>query len=100
MRNEICSPGARTGDAGPLPTEGAMGEARLLRTNEVAERLGLRAQTLRLWRMRGIGPPWIRFSGGAGAALYREDEFVRWLRMHSRGSGGDRRPRRRRSTQT
>lgn len=58
---------------------------RLLITSVVAERLGLAEQTLRTWRMRGEGPPWIRLSDSpSGAVRYPEDGLHEWLESRER----------------
>ena len=37
----------------------------LLREHEAAARLGLKSQTLSVWRCHGQGPPFVRLSGRA-----------------------------------
>ncbi len=53
----------------------------LLRTEQVAERLGYRPQTLAIWRMRRIGPPCIRV--GARSIRYDPAAVERWLAQRS-----------------
>lgn len=54
-------------------------EGQLLNTASTAEFLGIRPQTLRLWRHRGSGPCYIRLGGRYGRVLYDRDELLRWL---------------------
>ena len=44
---------------------------------QVGEYLGVSAKTLRNWRQKGKGPPWIRLEGGG--VRYRPDDLERWL---------------------
>jgi hypothetical protein len=53
---------------------------KLLSPAHVAEALGIKPQSLRLRRMKGQGPPFIRLSDSpTGRAYYRESEFNAWL---------------------
>jgi len=57
----------------PLPNQ----TARLLSTAEAAEMLLLSSQTLRRWRCRGVGPPFVKVA--ANRVAYRPEalrEFV------------------------
>lgn len=60
-----------------------------IRASRVAELLGLSIHTLRRWRGRGIGPPWLAI--GERIVAYPVDELVGWLdaeqarRTHSAG---------------
>jgi len=49
---------------------------RYLTRKEAAELLRRRPQTLRVWAMRGVGPPYIRVNG---LALYPEAALRGWL---------------------
>jgi predicted DNA-binding transcriptional regulator AlpA len=49
-----------------------------------AERLGIAPQTLRLWRMQGRGPRYVRLS--VGRVAYDEREIERWLAARTFGS--------------
>ena len=53
----------------------------LLSTDKAAAHLGLRPQTLRVWRVRGCGPPYVRLSGGprGGRVVYRASDLDAWL---------------------
>jgi len=53
---------------------------RLLKTPEMAERLGTTAITAKRWRAIGFGPPWIRLRGERGEVRYLESEFEKWIR--------------------
>lgn len=53
---------------------------KILMNDEAAERLGVAAQTLRVWRWRGFGPPYIRLGPGMTArAAYTEEDITAWL---------------------
>ena len=53
---------------------------KLLSTKEAGERLGgFREQTLRLWRLTGEGPPFVRFGGPRGRVRYREEDLEAWV---------------------
>lgn len=53
---------------------------RLLTTPEAARRLGVQAQTLRVWRCKGKGPRYIRRGDGITArVVYREADIEWWL---------------------
>jgi hypothetical protein len=53
---------------------------RLLSPAHVAQRLGIKPQSLRLRRMKGQGPPFVRLSDSPTArAFYPEDAFNAWL---------------------
>jgi Helix-turn-helix domain len=49
-----------------------------LTTNQLALQLGLKPQTLRKWRLRGLGPDYIRLSGSRGRVVYAADAVTRW----------------------
>lgn len=58
---------------------------KLLTPAYVAERLHVKPQTLRLKRMRGDGPPFVRLSESPSArAFYPEAEFLAWLAARPR----------------
>jgi len=46
---------------------------------QLAEVLGIKPQTLRVWRWRGDGPPYIRFGGLHGRVIYRATDVDKWL---------------------
>jgi hypothetical protein len=49
-------------------------------TKTLAELLGLAVQTLRIWRVSGGGPPYIRVGGSrAGRVLYKREDVEAWL---------------------
>lgn len=61
---------------------------RFLSPNEVAKRLNIKPQSLRLRRMRGFGPPYIRLSDSPTARVaYPEDDLEAWLASRPRYSG-------------
>ena len=51
----------------------------LLTSPQTAEALGVKIQTLRVWRMRGCGPRYIRFGGPRGRVVYDADDLTIWL---------------------
>jgi hypothetical protein len=54
----------------------------MLTTEQAARYIGLKAQTLRIWRCRGDGPPYYRLSlylSKRGPAGYRRADLERWL---------------------
>lgn len=55
----------------------------LLNTSTTAEILGIRPQTLRLWRHTGRGPRYIRLGGRYGRVLYDRDELLNWLKQRT-----------------
>ncbi len=59
--------------------------SRLWDSAETAEFLGIGLQTLRLWRMEGRGPSYIRFSGTRGRCAYDPEVVREWVsaRQHS-----------------
>ena len=56
----------------------------LLDTPQAAKKLGLCARTLECWRLRGIGPKYIRMS--PRAVRYRPRELARWVSERDRKS--------------
>jgi len=50
---------------------------RLLRDVEAAERLGVKVQTLRNWRMMGTGVPYVRI--GDRSVRYSEDDLKAYI---------------------
>lgn len=58
---------------------------KLLTPAYVAAELGIKPQSLRLRRMKGLGPPFIRLDDSPTArAYYPEDEFLAWLASRPR----------------
>lgn len=58
---------------------------RLISTKELAERLGMKPNTLSIWRMNGTGPPFYKFGEGRGARVrYDEAEAVAWIAERAR----------------
>jgi len=51
----------------------------LLNTAQVAAVLGLRPQTIRLWRVRGTGPLYFRLGGPKGRVLYDPADLSAWM---------------------
>jgi hypothetical protein len=58
---------------------------RLLSPAHIANVLGIKPQSLRLRRMNGLGPPYIRLSDSPTArCFYPEAEFLAWLASRPR----------------
>lgn len=54
-----------------------------LSTSELARRWNVHAETLRKWRMLGLGPPYYRPSGKPrGRVRYRVSDIERWERSN------------------
>lgn len=52
----------------------------VLSTIDAAKALGLKPQTLRSWRLRGIGPKYIRVGNPkTGRVVYKEDDIYEYL---------------------
>lgn len=52
----------------------------MLTTTDLAERLGLRPQTLRRWRWAGKGPRFVKLGPNRqGKVRYREADINTWL---------------------
>ena len=61
---------------------------KLLSGEQVASILGIKPQSLRLRRMRGQGPPFVRLSDSPNArVVYREDDLHAWLEARPRYLG-------------
>lgn len=57
---------------------------KFLSTPEAATMLGLRPQTLRKWRHRGLGPRYHRLGEGTAArVVYSEADILAWLNRRS-----------------
>ena len=60
---------------------------RFLTTAQAAEFLKRKPQTLRIWRMRGGGPRYIRMGNNVQApVMYRLSELEKWLENRDYGS--------------
>jgi predicted DNA-binding transcriptional regulator AlpA len=80
----------RTGSqtAQPMSPIAFLGDAHgLLREKEVADLLGLSSATLRNWRTRGDGPPFVRLSGRA--IRYQPVALREWVAQRTRRSTSD-----------
>ncbi|WP_269218938.1 helix-turn-helix transcriptional regulator [Brevundimonas vesicularis] len=56
----------------------------LLTTKEAASVLGVKPNTLEIWRHKGRGPPFIRLGDGPCAPIrYFRIELSKWLASHS-----------------
>lgn len=58
----------------------------LLTTVQAAEMLGLKPQTLRLWRYHGKGPHYFRYGGPNSPAYYSPGDIHEWLQKRRYGS--------------
>lgn len=54
----------------------------LLTTDELASRLGLKTQTLAVWRLKGQGPRFVKI--GLRAVRYSENDVNDWLGKRGR----------------
>ena len=61
-----------------------MSQTAFLKENEVSERLGIKIRTLRQWRFRRKGPPYLKFVGGV---RYSASDLDAWLA--TRPTGGE-----------
>jgi DNA-binding transcriptional MerR regulator len=50
----------------------------LLNAQEAAPRIGVSVGTLANWRLRGLGPPFIKTPGRTGKVLYDPADIERW----------------------
>ena len=64
----------------------------LMTTAQLAERLHLRPQTLRKWRIAGHGPRWIRLSPGRGRIVYSLRDVEIWLASRAHRSTSEEQP--------
>lgn len=61
--------------------------AKLLRTKEVAERLGVTERTLERMRVRGDGPAFVKLGAGRTSVVrYEEADLEAWLESRRRTS--------------
>lgn len=58
----------------------------LLKAEKAAEILGIKKQTLAVWRLKGSGPRYIKLGT---RVLYSVDEIDAWLAAHTRTSTSD-----------
>ena len=58
----------------------------LLTTADAAKILCKKEQTLRLWRLRGLGPRYVRFGGLTGRVGYRSEDIEAYIKAHTFGS--------------
>jgi predicted DNA-binding transcriptional regulator AlpA len=54
---------------------------RILKTRDVATRLGVSPQALRVKRMKGDGPPWTRLS--RNRVGYPEESLLEWIKSRT-----------------
>ena len=78
MRSKSSSNGILTGPLEPAPLEPALKE------EEAAEVLGLAVKTLRNWRGKGIGPPWVAV--GPKLVRYRPQDLRAYQEANLRRS--------------
>ena len=58
------------------------GRGEVLRPEDAARFLAVEANTLRSWRCRGIGPPYIKLPGEKGAVRYYRGDLEIFLSQH------------------
>jgi hypothetical protein len=62
--------------------------SKLLSSATVAKLLGLKVQSMRVRRMRGLGPPFIRLGAGpTSRCAYRETDVAKWIASRPSFSG-------------
>lgn len=54
-----------------------------LSSPEAARQLGLRPHTLRVWRMQGKGPKYLRLGGPRARCVYSVEELAKWTGEHT-----------------
>ena len=88
VRHCIACPHTSAYDmARPIASEGRHEQMdKLMSGPEVAARLGVCDRTLKRWRMKGDGPPFIRYTA-TSAVRYHPREVNAWI--DSRKSGGE-----------
>ena len=59
----------------------------LLNERDVARSIGLSVASVRRWRLRNEGPPYVKLSG---SVRYRPADFKAWLDSRPTGSGQSR----------
>ena len=53
-------------------------------TGRMAAACGVQAQTARVWRIKGVGPPYVRVGRGVrGRVLYRVADIIAWLQKRT-----------------
>ena len=63
------------------------GSESLLSTSDAASLLGIRPGTLRVWRVKGCGPRYIRLGDSLRAQVrYRSCDVVKWISSREVGS--------------
>jgi len=55
----------------------------LLTTGDVSKMLSVHPITLRVWRCRKVGPPWIRLGPGRAAIRYDPEALQHWLDLNT-----------------
>lgn len=67
-----------------------MNAPQLLTTSEAAKLLGVQAQTLRVWRLSGKGPSYVRLGSGRFArACYTHEAIASWITARTFTSTSD-----------
>lgn len=57
----------------------------LITTLELAARWAVDPDTVRAWRVDGVGPPWLKLNPGRrGAVRYRLEDILEWERRAER----------------
>lgn len=59
----------------------------LLSTAQAAQAIGLADQTLRVWRLKGIGPRFVKLGN---RCRYDTRDLAAWIESHKRSSTADR----------
>ncbi len=54
----------------------------LFQTADLARFLGMKAQSIRKWRLTGKGPAYVRLGGPGGRVAYRRCDVDAWMAQH------------------
>ncbi len=59
-----------------------MSESLVIDTEEAARLIGVKKNTVEIWRHRGIGPKYVRIGRGRGRVGYLVDDIKEWVEQH------------------
>ena len=65
---------------------------KLITKRDTAKILHVRTKTLENWRVRGLGPPFVRLGGPRGRVFYRESDLQNYIESAVRNSTSDQGP--------
>ena len=70
--------------AAALPAAAPATDAECLTPAQAAQLIGVKVNTLEIWRTRGRGPPFVKLS--RNAVRYERAQVVGWMQEHTRTS--------------